>query len=125
MDCDECGGPAVAYEVPESLREHVDREYAATCTRCLTLSDAEFGGEPDFSNVSDEFPEGEAGAAMALALGLLDSLALNRAAIEGLLEAVERGGADPLLVLDRLSSQGNVRLHFDASRRRHQLEQLL
>jgi len=28
-------------------------------------------------------------------------------------------------VLDRLASQGNVRLHFDASRRRHQLEQLL
>jgi len=125
MDCDECGGPVVAYEVPDPLREHVDREYAATCTRCLALSETEFGGEPDFSNVSDEFPEGDAGAAMALALGLLDSLALNRPAIEGLLEAVERGGADPLLVLDRLASQGNVRLHFDASRRRQQLEQLL
>jgi hypothetical protein len=124
MDCNECGGPVVAYEVPESLREYAD-EYVATCTRCLALQSAEFGGDPDFSRVSDEFPEGEAGAAMALALGKLHSLALNRSDIEGLLAAVERAGADPLLVLDRLVAQGNVRLHFDADRRRHQLEQLL
>ena len=124
MDCDECDGPVVAYKVPESLREYAG-EYAATCTRCLALREADFGGEPDFSRVSDEFPEGEAGVAMALALGKLDALALNRADIEELFAVVERAGSDPLLVLDRLSAQGNVRLHFDAARRRHQLEQLL
>ncbi|KAB7512525.1 hypothetical protein DM867_12340 [Halosegnis rubeus] len=125
MECNHCGGPTTMYEVPLNLREYVDSEYVATCTRCLASQPAEFGDEPDFSRVSDEFPEGTAGAAMALALGMMDSLALNRSDIEGLLEAVESEGVDPLLVLDRLSSQGNVRLHFDVSRRRHQLEQLL
>ncbi len=125
MDCTHCGGPTTMYEVPLNLRDYVDEEYVATCTRCLASQPAEFGDEPDFSHVSDEFPEGEAGAAMALALGMMDSLALNRSNIEGLLEAVESAGVDPLLVLDRLSSQGNIRLHFDVSRRRHQLEQLL
>ena len=125
MDCDRCGGPTTMYEVPLNLRDYLDDRYVATCTRCLASQPAEVGGDPDFSRVSDEFPEGNAGVAMALALGLLDSLAINRGDIEGLLEAVESEGVDPLLVLDRLSSQGNVRLHFDASRRRHQLEQLL
>ena len=124
MDCDRCGGPTTMYEVPLNLRDYLDDQYVATCTRCLASQPAEFGDAPDFSHVSDEFPEGNAGVAMALALGLLDSLAINRGDIEGLLEAVESEGVDPLLVLDRLSSQGNVRLHFDADRRRRQLEQL-
>ncbi len=115
----------VTYAVPESLREYVDHDHAATCTRCLALEPAESGGDPDFSRVSDEFPEGTGGAAMALALGMLDSLALNRANIEGLVTAAEQEGVDPLLLVDRLRSQGNVRLHFDVERRRHQLEQLL
>ncbi|WP_255195042.1 DUF6276 family protein [Halorarius litoreus] len=125
MDCPNCGGPMVAYTVPDSLAEFVDDATVASCTRCLTLRPADAGGAPDFSHVSDEFPEGDAGAAMALALGMLDSLALNRANIEGLVRAAEAEGVDPLLLIDRLQAQGNVRLHFDVSRRRHQLEQLL
>jgi hypothetical protein len=39
--------------------------------------------------------------------------------------AAERGGVDPLLVLDRLHAQGGVQPDFDLDRRRHQLEQLL
>lgn len=115
----------VAYAVPETLREFADGEYAATCTRCLALEPSESGGDPDFSRISDEFPGGTGGAAMALVLGKLDSLALNRSDIEGLVDVAEREGVDPLLLFDRLRSQGNVRLHFDAERRRHQLEQLL
>lgn len=125
MDCPNCGGPMVAYTVPEPLREFVDEAHVASCTRCLALEPADAGGEPDFSYVSDEFPGGTAGAAMALALGMLDSLALNRANIEGLVRVAEAEGVDPLLLVDRLRTQGNVRLHFDVERRRHQLEQLL
>ncbi|MFB6118873.1 DUF6276 family protein [Halosegnis sp.] len=125
MDCTRCGGPMVRYEVPFDLREYVDTDHAATCTRCLAAEPAEAGGEPDFSSVSEEFPDGTAGAAMALALGKLDSLALNRRDIEALLSAVEAAGVDPLLVLDRLAAQGNLQLHFDADGRRRQLEQLL
>ncbi|PSP56920.1 hypothetical protein BRC72_10955 [Halobacteriales archaeon QH_7_66_36] len=125
MECERCGGPMTRYQVPFDLRSHVETDHAATCTRCLAGHPAEAGGEPDFSTISDEFPDGTAGAAMALALGKLDSLALNRDDIEALFAAVEAAGVDPLLVLDRLATQGNVRLHFDADRRRRQLEQLL
>lgn len=125
MDCPNCGGPMVAYTVPDDLLAFVDDDTVASCTRCLTLRPSDAGGTPDFSHVSDEFPEGTAGAAMALALGMLDSLALNRANIEGLVRHAESEGVDPLLLIDRLRSQGNVRLHFDVARRRHQLEQLL
>lgn len=125
MDCPNCGGPMVAYTVPDELREYVDDDTVASCTRCLTLRPAEAGGEPDFSHVSDEFPDGDAGVAMALVLGMLDSLALNRGNIERLVRVAESEGVDPLLLIDRLRSQGNVRLHFDVDRRRHQLEQLL
>ena len=125
MDCPNCGGPMVTYTVPDELEAFVDEAHVASCTRCLTLRPADAGGAPDFSHVSDEFPAGTAGAAMALALGMLDSLALNRANIEGLVRAAEAEGVDPLLLIDRLRSQGNVQLHFDAARRRHQLEQLL
>jgi len=125
MECERCGGPMTRYQVPFDLRSHVETDHAATCTRCLAGHPAEAGGEPDFSTISDEFPDGTAGAAMALALGKLDSLALNRDDIEALFAAVEAAGVDPLLVLDRLATQGNVRLHFDVDRRRRQLEQLL
>ena len=125
MECERCGGPMTRYEVPFDFRSHAETDHAATCTRCLAGRPTETGGEPDFSAISDEFPTGEAGVAMALALGKLDSLALNRGDIEALFVAVEAAGVDPLLVLDRLATQGNVRLHFDVDRRRRQLQQLL
>lgn len=125
MDCPNCGGPMVAYEVPEDLREFVDETHVASCLRCLRMVPADAGDEADFSRVSDEFPEGRGGVAVALLFGMLDSLALNRRSIEGLVAAAEAEGVDPLLLVDRLRTQGNVRLHFDAERRRHQLEQLL
>lgn len=115
----------VAYEVPGDLREFVDETHVASCVRCLKMVPADAGGEADFSRVSDEFPEGRGGVAVALLFGMLDSLALNRRSIEGLVAAAEAEGVDPLLLMDRLRVQGNVGLHFDADRRRHQLEQLL
>lgn len=134
MDCPDCGAPTVAFAVPPDLRAYApegtseDASGAAICTRCLRVHPAESdAGDPDVDvgGLADFFPEGEAGVALALALGLLDSLALNRDAIETLLRRVERAGADPFLVLDRLAAAGRIDPHFDVDRRRDQLEQLL
>jgi len=64
-------------------------------------------------------------AALALALGLLDSLALRRDAIDDCCSYAERAGADVLLTLDRLAGADGLDPHFDIERRRHQLAELL
>ena len=135
MTCPECGSEQVAFRVPADLREYLpeEREAVTICTHCLALDPSaevsdDSGAEvddPDFDRISDAFPSGDAGVAMALAVGLLDSLALYRSEISELLERVERGGADPLLVLDRLDADSGVEPHFDLDRRRTQAEQLL
>ncbi|WP_254839935.1 DUF6276 family protein [Natronomonas marina] len=128
MDCPSCGASMVAFDVPLEYREYVPESsaQAALCPACLTLTAATTTPEePRFDRISDAFPTGEAAVPMAIAVGLLDSLALHRAALEELLVAAERGGVDPLLVLDRLHAQGGVQPDFDLDRRRHQLEQLL
>ena len=118
----------VAFDVPLEYREHVPdaAAQAALCPACLALASAETAAaEPRFDRISDAFPTGEAAVPLAIAVGLLDSLALHRAALEELFVAVERAGVDPLLFLDRLHTQGGVEPDFDIDRRRHQLEQLL
>ena len=129
--CPECGAPTLAFAVPEDIRKFVPGgpATAAICTNCLSLSDAPDASDalddPDFARISDAMPNGEAAVPMALALGQLDSLALRRRNIEALLERVEASGTDPLLVIDRLATQGSVQAKADLDRRRHQLEQLL
>ncbi|ELY92817.1 hypothetical protein C483_06707 [Natrialba hulunbeirensis JCM 10989] len=114
------------------------------CTHCLVLeygddadaaeseseseseSDELESTDPDFSRVSDAFPTTpEQAVPLALAIGLAESLAMNRSVIETLLRDVERAGADPLLVLDRLQRDPSVEPAIDLGRRQHQLEQLL
>lgn len=125
MECPDCGARTVAFAVPEDLREHVDGESGmAVCTRCLRLRPATPDEAPDWTAVDEAFPTDEAAVPMALALGLLDSLAFNRSAVEALLDRVERAGTDPFLVLDRLA-EGDVEPAYGLERRRHQLEQLL
>ena len=129
MECPDCGASMVAFDVPAEYREHVPGSSgrAALCPSCLALASAESApAEPRFDRISDAFPTNEAAAVpLAVAVGLLDSLALHRAALEELLVATERAGVDPLLVLDRLHAQGGVQPGFDLDRRRHQLQQLL
>lgn len=132
MTCPECGSEQLVLSVPTDLREFLpeERDVVAVCTHCLALDPdpdaASAPGEtPDFARISDAFPTGDAGVAMALAVGLLDSLALYRTELAALLERAERGGADPLLVLDRLGDDSGVEPHFDLDRRRTQVEQLL
>lgn len=127
MDCPACGAATVVFDVPAALREHAPEgaDRAALCTRCLTLvpTDAALAGT--FADVSDAFPEGDGGAAAALAVGRLDSLALHRDDVAALFDAAERAGVDVFLLLDRLRGDPDLAPAVDLDRRRTQVEQLL
>lgn len=124
-----CPVDPVIFSVPESLRSLAPDSAgaAAICPTCLTVDPVESPPPkaPDFSRVSDAFPGGEAGVAIALVLSLVDSLAHNRRELETALEAAERAGADPLLVIDRLLADPAVEPAVDLDRRRTKLESLL
>ncbi|QCS41157.1 DUF6276 family protein [Natrinema versiforme] len=132
MTCSACGSATISFAVPAKHRSDAPSgaAIASFCPHCLTLESAPTEDEvttdkPDFTRVSDRFPtQPERAIPLALAIGLCSSLATNRAAIESLLEAVERAGADPLLVFDRLSADPSIEPAIDLERRRHQLEQL-
>ncbi len=130
MSCPACGGATVRFAIPAEHRELAPEtvEAAAICTRCLTVEPTadEPPADPAFQRVSEAFPTRPAPAVpLALCLWLCESLATNRRAIEAALEAVERGGADPLLAIDRLIADRSVEPAIDLERRRHQLEDML
>ena len=133
MACSNCGSATISFSVPESYRTDAPLEasFVSFCTHCLTLEPAPDGesaarSDPAFTRVSDAFPtQPDRAIPLALAVGLCSSLATNRTAIELLLREVERAGADPLLILDRLLTDPSVDPAIDLERRRHQLEQLL
>jgi len=134
MPCQACGASTVAFAVPVDLRPHAPGTHAALCSRCLRIQPAADGAdEPSFEAVHPAFPSGEAGAALAVAVGLLDTLALRRDAIDDCCSYAERAGADALLTLDRLAdaadadadADGAIDPHFDVERRRHQLAEML
>lgn len=131
VHCDHCDGELVVFAVPDDLREFApgDGRAASLCATCLRVADADPGAvpdaAPDFSAVEDAFPSGRGGVALALLIGLLDSLALNRSAVESLAAAAERAGADPFLTLDRVGSARGVDPQFDFERRRRQFESFL
>ncbi|SFF82208.1 hypothetical protein SAMN04488063_0423 [Halopelagius inordinatus] len=124
--CPDCGGDLVSFAVPDGLEPHApDAPAAALCSNCLRTYPADAAESADFGSVADYFPRGDGGAATALLLGLLDSLALNRAAIESLADRAERDGADVLLTLDRIDGDATLAPHFDVGRRRTQVGQIL
>ncbi|MFT4964823.1 MAG: hypothetical protein ACI9PP_002109 [Halobacteriales archaeon] len=128
MDCSNCRAPIVGLTVPEDLEEFAPADASAVgiCTNCLSLQridEAAADPDPDLDAVSEAFPAGEAAVPMVLLVGLLDSIALYREEIQALVERVEGAGADPMLIIDRLSDDADP--SFDLRRRRHQLEQLL
>jgi len=127
MNCPACNGTVATFDVPADLREHLPKPvpHAGLCARCLRLHPAETGGKPDFAGL-EAFPESPGAAVpLAIAIGRLDSLALNRSSIETLFERVEAERVDPLLTLDRLATAGSVQPAIDVGKRRHQLEQLM
>ncbi|RLM82210.1 hypothetical protein D3D02_18450, partial [Halobellus sp. Atlit-38R] len=101
MSCPHCDAEAVTFAVPSALREHTPADPAAICTRCLRVAAADEAGvadaatdDPDLARVDPAFPSGEAGIALALCCGKLESFATNRASIEALVRHAEGAGAD-------------------------------
>lgn len=132
MTCTVCDRPTVAFAVPEELRACVPENApaAAVCASCLTLQppmpDELTPEDPDLTRVSNAFPaDSVAAVPMALAVGLMESLALNRPQIETLLAHVETAGVDPMLVLERLAEDDTLDPVIDLTGRRRQVEQLL
>ena len=122
MACSYCASSVVAFAVPPGLREHAPAPETAICTVCFrTVPAVDVAEEPtgsgdtDLSAVDPAFPGGEAGIALALLCGSLESFALNRSAIEALVEHAERSGADVFSFLERLDAADAA---FDLDRRR-------
>ena len=127
MQCPDCNGQVATFDVPEDLREYLPKPVptAGLCTRCLALHPTDEGGDPEFTDL-EAFPEDDdAAISLAIAIGLLDSLALNRSDIETLFRRVAEAGEDPFLALDRLSTSGAVQPRVDLEARKHQIEQLM
>ena len=133
--CSHCDLPLVRVAVPPEIREFAPESAAVAgyCPRCLRTypleaeeeSETEGTADAGSAEVPSAIPNGEGGVALVLAVGLLDSLATNRPAIQSLVEYAERAGADVFLTLDRLAAEESVEPHVDLARRRRQLESLL
>lgn len=137
----------VAFDVPGELREYAPDEagVAAICPTCLDVrpapdaevqaGDAADADAPDTDAASaadgaasahDAFPaDPDAAAGVALLLGLLESLVLNKSEIQSLVDYLEASGTDVFLVLDRLAADPAVDPRVDLERRRPQLQQLI
>jgi hypothetical protein len=129
MQCSECRSETVSFAVPTALAEYAPGggDAAAICASCLHVQPADSAdAHADFGRISDAFPTNEESAIeMALVVGLLSSLALNRSKIETLLERVEARGDDAMLVLEALEHDEHLRSSVAIGRRRKQLEQLM
>jgi hypothetical protein len=129
MSCPRCDADVIAFAVPAAIREYAPAAETAVCTRCLRTFPATAVGAvgaiedtPDLSAIDPAFPAGEGGVALVLACGHLESLALNRASIEALVEHAERSGADAFAFFERLDAPDAA---FDLERRRSALLDML
>jgi hypothetical protein len=131
--CPECDRELTRIAVPAAVREHAPDGAAVvgSCPRCLRTvaldgtTDADADGPLSGPAPPEAIPPGEGGAALLLAIGSLDSVALNRAAIGAFVDHAERAGADVFLALDRLAADESVDAFVDLDRRRQQLESML
>jgi hypothetical protein len=130
MQCSECRGDVIAFTVPGDLREYAPGDAATICTQCLDVHAANPENAQDastvmFEEIVESFPNETAGVRMALVVGLLSSLALNRSDIETLVESLATDGIDAMLVLEDLESTSGLQPQIAIGRRRNQLEQLM
>ncbi|WP_232686726.1 DUF6276 family protein [Halobacterium zhouii] len=131
MTCPNCGSDQVVFPVPDAVHDHLpdDRPAATICTHCLYVGPADDAPAdyPDLSStVSDAFPDdGETAAVLASLLALLDRLVLHRQDADAVATEAESHGVDVLLFLDRLAADDTLDPHFDVTRRREQLQQLI
>jgi hypothetical protein len=130
MDCDACGGEAVAVQVPPAVRSatpEVDGAIAI-CTACLATGQAAAADATEPGVLADRvgaLPADPTGAvAVAVAVDRCRSLAVNRGTIEALFGVVEAAGHDPLLALDRVAADSSLNPAADLDRRLSQLEGL-
>jgi len=130
VDCPDCGVSLASVHVPTDLRAFAPEENAVIrcCPRCLRVFPIDEGDSGETERDSDlpaSIPDGDSRVALLLLVNLLDSLALNRASIQSLLDYAESSGTDVFLALDRLAEDDAVDAHVDLTRRRRQLESLL
>ena len=130
--CPACDRVLTRVSVPSDRREFApEAAVVGSCPRCLRTvaladsADAVADDSPTGPEPPDAIPPGEGGAALLLAIGYLDSVALNRAAIEAFVDHAEQAGVDVFLTLDRLAADEAVDAHADLARRRRQLETML
>lgn len=128
-DC-ACDPAPVAFRVPPVLYEVAPGETAAICPRCLAVGAAdaavaEPADHPAFDRVDETFPDDYGGIAVALLLGKLPSLAVEKSAIRTLRDHAERAGVDVPLTLDRLVAAPDVEPAFALERKIVQMEQLV
>jgi hypothetical protein len=130
MNCPNCRTPVLQFPIQEEFRSYVPGEAAGgyICPSCLTVEPDENAAtdHPDYTEISDAFPNtAETAVPMALSLGLLQSLALNRSEINELFQHMEEEGVDPLLVLEELAESTTIDSRLDLRGRKRQLEQLM
>lgn len=98
---------------------------ASTWSESQTIEANDATAEPSVERICRRFPTGDGGVGLVVLLQQLDSLALNRPAIESVVGYLETQGVDLFLTLDRLLDAPDVDPYFDLARRRDQLAQLL
>lgn len=126
--CPHCEGSQFTVSVPSDLSTYTSAPAISCCQRCLSVEagePTEVTAEPPFESIHQRFPTGTAGVALLLLLDNLTSLALNRAAIESLVEFLETNGVDLFLTLERLIESPEINPKIDLARRHTQLEQIL
>ncbi|TQQ81337.1 hypothetical protein EGH24_09470 [Halonotius terrestris] len=125
-DCPDCDCPRVTMLVPDALADYTDADALACCPECLRAEPCEAAadGEPEFETIHPRFPHGDNGVAFVLLLQRLDSLALNRADIESLIDDLHATGTDVFMTLDRLR-EADLEPYLDLGRRREQLEDVV
>lgn len=126
-DCPDCECPRVRMLVPDAFASYTDADALACCPQCLRAEPCEpatVDAEPSFETIHPQFPRGDNGVAFVLLLQRLDSLALNRAEIESLVDELHATGTDVFRTLGRLR-EGAVDPYLDLGRRCTQLEDVI
>lgn len=126
-ECARCEIELGTVSVPAGFSEYASTPAISYCPRCLAVDpvDAVDDDGPALTAIHPRFPSGTNGVGLLLVLGKLDSLVLNRAAIESLCGYLESNGLDLFLTLDRLIDDPEIEPAIDLDRRRIQLKDLL
>jgi len=126
MNCPHCDKQLIQRRVPTELQSVLRSEAKSVflCDRCLYTQPGELSettAQAMFTEIPS-FPEGERGIAVALLLGRLNQLALNRQSAEALCEYIIANGVDIYLLIDRIIENKSIEPHYDLQRRWEQFQ---